>query len=170
MENEKDFIININGPQDLMPEPMDVYIDLNNNVFVVEILTNKHIYTKLSTENNFKDLLNKPFGEFHENVLYGMYSCGCSGMDEMKILRGKEFKTVVAKDIAKKLNMNSGIFGISVFDLFNIDLTGDVNIEHSELIYKEDESSFIIKLAYEFETIELDILNHALDETLYKLD
>lgn len=170
MENEKDFINDIVSPQDLIPEPMDMYIDLDNNVFVVEILTSKHMYEKLSKESNFKDLLNKPFGEFHENVLYGMYSCQCSGMDEMKILRDKEFKTVVGKDVANKLNMNSGIFGISVFNLFNIDLTGDANIEHSKLIHKKDESNFIIKIAYEFETIELDIINHVLDEALYKLD
>lgn len=138
MENEKDFINDINSPQDLIPEPMDMYIDLDNNVFVVEILTSKYMYEKLSEENNFKDLLNKPFGEFHESVLYGMYSCGCTGMNEMKILRDKEFKTVVAKDVVDELNINSGIFGVSVFDLFNIDLTGDANIEHSKLIHRED--------------------------------
>ncbi len=172
MENNKvDFVDNIVSLQELIPEPIYTYIDLKNNVFVVEILTSKAISLELSKEDNFKRLLDKPFGEFHENMLYGMFNCQCTRIATMDILDiNNIIKVLDTEEITRKRQEDSGIFGISVFEYFDIELSGETIFEKSALLYNDEDKSHKVKLAYEFEGINLELIRHALDDTLYLLD
>lgn len=172
-DNKVDFIDNIVSLQDLIPEPIYAYIDLKDNVFVVvvEVLTSKAISLELSKEDNFKRLLDKPFVEFHEKVLYGISSCRQTDSSIMNILDIDDIiKILDIGKIAMERQENYGVFGISAFDYFNIELSGETVFEKSGLLYDNEEESHIIKLAYKLENINTELIRHALDETLYELD
>ena len=164
-----EFIENINGLRDLQPEPYYYYIDLKNSdkpLFKVNILINKETFSRLKQDSNLNKLLNKDFVPFHENILYGYGSVESLSESAVEVLdTDGEFKTLSSSSSGEK----HAYFGESVGDYLDV-VIGDVDVEQSSVFFNETTGEYRLEIAYGFDRINMELLRHSLDDTLYELD
>lgn len=165
MEKENELVADIECLNLLVPDLYNLYIDLNDKVFVVDVLTTKFLFKELSKGDNFSLLINKDFSPFHENILYGMGSTECSGQSQMLVLdTDKEFKVLNASELP------DATWQSTVFNEFNIEITGEPVFNLCKLYKDEETEEYRIKIAYGIEKADYELIRHFLDNTLYLLD
>ena len=163
-----EFIENINGLYDLQPKLHYYYIDLRASdkpLFKVSILIEKSTYERLDKNSNLEKLLKKDFAPFHENILYGCGSVESLSESVVEVLdTDGEFKTLSSSISGDK----HSYFGQSVGDYLETEI-GDVDIEQSSVFFNEFTGEYRLEIAYSFDKINMKLLRHSLDGTLYDL-
>ncbi len=167
--SDEEFLEDINGLDGLQPEPHYYYIDLKSSdkpLFKVDILIEKSTYERLDRNSNLEKLLKKDFSPFHENILYGIGSVESLSEPTVEVLdTDGEFKTLSSSSSSGK----HAYFNESISNYLETDI-GEVNIEQSSVFFNEFTREYRLEIAYEFERINMKLLRHSLDGTLYELD
>lgn len=167
--DSSEFIENINGLYDLQPRLHYYYIDLRASekpLFKVSILIEKSTYERLDKDSNLEKLLKKDFSPFHENILYGYGSVESLSESVVEVLDvDGEFKTLCSSSSGER----HAYFGESVGDYVGAEI-GEVNIEQSSVFFNETRGEYRLEIAYNFDRINMELLRHSLDGTLYELD
>ena len=164
-----EFIENINGLCDLQPEPYYYYIDLKSGdkpLFKVNILINKETFSRLKQDSNLSKLLNKDFVPFHENILYGYGSVESLSESVVEVLdTDGKYKTLNSSSSGER----HAYFGESIGDYLETEI-GNVAVDKSSVYLDEKKEEYRLEIAYEFDRINMKLLRHTLDGTLYELD
>ncbi len=164
-----EFIENINGLYDLQPKLHYYYIDLkagDKPLFKVSILIEKSTYERLDKDSNLEKLLKKDFAPFHENILYGCGSVESLSESVVEVLdTDGKFKTLSSSSSGEK----HAYFGESVGDYLETEI-GEVDVEQSSVFFNYFTGEYRLEIAYEFDKINMKLLRHSLDGTLYELD
>ena len=164
-----EFIENINGLCDLQPEPYYCYIDLKNGdkpLFKVNILISKTTHNKLGQDSNLSKLLNKDFVPFHENILYGYGSVESLSESVVEVLdTDGKYKTLNSSSSGER----HAYLGESIGDYLEADI-GNVVVDKSSAYLDLRNQEYRLEIAYEFDGINMKLLRHSLDGTLYELD
>ena len=164
-----EFIENINGLYDLQPEPYYYYIDLKSGdkpLFKVNILINKETFSRLKQDSNLSKLLNKDFVPFHENILYGYGSVKSLSESVVEVLdTDGKYKTLNSSSSGER----HAYLGESIGDYLETEI-GNVVVDKSSVYLDEKNQEYRLEIAYEFDRINMKLLRHSLDGTLYELD
>ena len=164
-----EFIENINGLCDLQPKPYYYYIDLRSGdkpLFKVNILINKETFSRLKQDSNLSKLLNKDFVPFHENILYGYGSVESLSESVVEVLdTDGKYKTLNSSSSGER----HAYFGESIGDYLETEI-GNVAVDKSSVYLDEKKEEYRLEIAYEFDRINMKLLRHTLDGTLYELD
>ena len=167
--SDEEFLEDINGLDGLQPEPHYYYIDLNSSdkpLFKVNILIEKSTYERLNRESNLEKLLKKDFSPFHENILYGYGSIESLSESTVEVLdTDGEFKTLSSSSSGER----HAYFGESISNYLYTEI-GEVDIEQSSVFFNEFTGEYRLEIAYGFDRINMELLRHSLDGTLYELD
>ena len=167
--SDEEFLEDINGLDGLVPTPYYYYIDLKSSdkpLFKVNILIEKSTYERLAKNSNLEKLLNKDFAPFHENILYGYGSVESLSESTVEVLDiDGEYKTLLS-DYNSTIHayLNEPISSYLETDI------GDVVVDKSSVYLDEEKQEYRLEIAYEFDRINMKLLRHSLDGTLYELD
>ena len=166
--SSSEFIENINGLYDLQPRLHYYYIDLRASdkpLFKVSILIEKSTYERLDKNSNLEKLLNKGFAPFHENILYGYGSVESLSESAVEVLdTNGEFKTLSSSSSGER----HAYLGESIGDYLEAEI-GNVVVDKSSVYLDEKNQEYRLEIAYEFDRINMKLLRHSLDGTLYEL-
>ena len=167
--SDEEFLEDINGLDGLVPTPYYYYIDLkssNKPLFKVNILIEKSTYDRLVKNSNLEKLLKKDFAPFHENILYGCDSVESLSESVVEVLdTDGEFKTLSSSSSTGK----HAYLNESIGDYLDI-VIGEVDVEQSSVFFNEITGEYRLEIAYAFDRINMKLLRHSLDGTLYELD
>ena len=167
--SDEEFLEDINGLDGLVPTLHYYYIDLrasNKPLFKVSVLIEKSTYERLDKNSNLEKLLKKDFSPFHENILYGIGSVESLSESTVEVLdTDGKFKTLSSSSSGER----HAYFGESVGDYLEAEI-GEVDIEQSSVFFNEFTGEYRLEIAYSFDRINMELLRHSLDGTLYELD
>lgn len=167
--SDEEFLEDINGLHGLVPTPYYYYIDLRASdkpLFKVSVLIEKSTYERLDKDSNLEKLLKKDFSPFHENILYGIGSVESLSESTVEVLdTDGKFKTLSSSSSGER----HAYFGESVGDYLGAEI-GEVDIEQSSVFFNEFTGEYRLEMAYNFDRINIELLRHSLDGTLYELD
>ena len=167
--SDEEFLEDINGLDGLAPTPYYYYIDLkssNKPLFKVNILIEKSTYDRLVKNSNLEKLLNKDFSPFHENILYGYGSVESLSESEVEVLDvDGEYKTLNSSSSGER----HACLGESISSYIEAEI-GNVVVDKSSVYLDEKNQEYRLEIAYGFDRINMKLLRHSLDGTLYELD
>lgn len=120
----------------------------------------------MGKNSNLEKLLKKDFSPFHENILYGIGSVESLSDSVVEVLDiDGEFKTLSSSSSGNK----HAYFNESIGDFLETEI-GEADIKHSSVFFNELSGNYKLEIAYEFDKINMKLLRHSLDDTLYELD
>ena len=167
--SNSEFIENVTGLHDLVPKLYYYYIDLRASdkpLFKVIILIEKSTYERLDKNSNLEKLLSKDFAPFHENILYGYGSVESLSESVVEVLdTNGEYKTLSSSSSGER----HAYLGESIGNYLDVEI-GEVDVEQSSVFFNEFTGEYRLEIAYEFDRINMKLLRHSLDGTLYELD
>ena len=167
--SDEEFLEDINGLDGLVPTPHYYYIDLKSDdkpLFKVNILIEKSTYERLARNSNLEKLLKKDYVPFHENILYGYGSVESLSESTVEVLDiDGEYKTLLS-DYNSTIHayLNEPISSYLETDI------GDSVLDKSSVYLDENNQEYRLEIAYKFDRINMKLLRHSLDGTLYELD